>query len=164
MVALAFGGAKPKKSNASSKKQSQSQSIDAKDLQEWGKRDEEFVNESYQQQLEEALLASKIDFEANKGLYEMRLKEKEELTKKAKIGMKKNKKGTTMTLDQFNQEVKQNGEDLHQVDPQVAVEPENFFDNVSQEAKKTMKKEQNKVGYKAPKEVHYQHFLPVRGG
>ena len=94
----------------------------------------------------------------------MRLKEKEELTKKAKIGMKKNKKGTTMTLDQFNQEVKQNGEDLHQVDPQVAVEPENFFDNVSQEAKKTMKKEQNKVGYKAPKEVHYQHFLPLRGG
>ena len=163
MVALAFGGAKPKKSNVSSKKQSHSQAIDTNDLQAWEKRDEEFVNESYQQQLEEALLASKIDFEANKGLYEIRQREKEELTKKAKIGSKKNKKGTTMTLDQFNQEVMQNGEDHQQIVPQVAVEQENFFDNVSQEAKKTMKKEQNKVGYKAPKEVLSRHFLHYKG-
>ena len=71
-------------------------------MEEWQKRDQNFVEGAFENELKEAILASKIEYEENKELYEAIKKE----TEVGSIQTKKknfNKKGlTTMTLDQFN--------------------------------------------------------------
>lgn len=69
---------------------------------EWKQRDQQFVEGCFEAQLKEALIASKIDFEAQKGTSKTEKPLEKEVPKKMKSG--NNKKGsTTMSLDQFKQ-------------------------------------------------------------
>lgn len=69
------------------------------DMSEWKQRDKNFVEGSFEEQLKEALLASKMEFEENKKQSKVVEPTPKPPTKKAG-----NKKGTTtMSLDQFNQ-------------------------------------------------------------
>ena len=69
LLALAFGGSKPRKGqSAGKKKTSQPSSTTGGAINDavWQKRDEQFVDDTYRRQLEEALAASKIDYEREK--------------------------------------------------------------------------------------------------
>ena len=100
---MAFGGSKPKKSGASQKIVISSGKVEnSVNSADWKKRDKEFIEGTFENELKEALLASKVEFEENQELKDLNTNESENeipLSKK-KTG---NKKGTTtMSLDQFN--------------------------------------------------------------
>ncbi|GBM09365.1 G kinase-anchoring protein 1 [Araneus ventricosus] len=63
---LAFGGHSNKSKNKSSSQNSKSNQVSQKQWEEWKAKDSEFVSETYEQDLQEALLLSKIDYEEKK--------------------------------------------------------------------------------------------------
>ena len=103
LKSLAFGGSKPKKSSASKKKPAVAEVPG--NWNEWKQRDQEFVQTDFEAQLQEAIIASKVDFETNK-------KDVSKVPENASNNMPSNKKKggnskskgtTTMSLDQFKQ-------------------------------------------------------------
>lgn len=107
---MAFGGPKkhkkPSQNCGKVTKKSQS-SIKQEAPSEWIQRDENFVEDVYEQQLREALLVSKLDYEEKKIAYtthEKELKEEQKMAKKKQQG----KKGAvTLSLDEFNLQLSQ---------------------------------------------------------
>ena len=71
---------------------------------EWKQRDQEFVQTDFEAQLQEAIMASKVDFEANKkDVSKLPENSVNKPSSKKKGGNSKNKGTTTMSLDQFKQ-------------------------------------------------------------
>jgi len=145
LLSLAFGGSKPKKSGASQKIVISSGKVEnSVNSADWKKRDKEFIEGTFENELKEALLASKVEFEENQELKDLNTNESENeipLSKK-KTG---NKKGTTtMSLDQFNhvspEPVKK---EVKYVKPTLKAEDAHFFDEVNEEADKMIKVEKN---------------------
>ncbi|KAL3238964.1 hypothetical protein MRX96_048004 [Rhipicephalus microplus] len=85
------------------------------DWESWKRRDDQFVSDVYEQDLQQALLLSRLDYEEKKDFYEAQQKEatianvitpgsrgNASKNKKKNTTTKKDKK-TTMSLDEFNQ-------------------------------------------------------------
>jgi len=143
LIALAFGGAKSKKSGAPKQ---MAISLEKKDnsvnSEDWQKRDKEFVEGMFENELKEALLASKIEYEANQEQKDLNRNESENNTQllKKKSG---NKKGmTTMSLDQFNHApIEPENKETEDFKPISKIENTHFFDEVKEEADKLIKVE-----------------------
>ncbi|XP_013775436.1 G kinase-anchoring protein 1-like isoform X2 [Limulus polyphemus] len=149
-----------------------SHSSDGHDTQweEWKKKDDEFVCDVYEQDLQEALLQSKLEFEEKKKFYSAIQKHAEvekngshELKKKKKNSQKKDKT-STMTLDQFqNMLPKQleGGGDISSspTHNQQAPIPEetNFFEKIEEDAEKIITKEHRQSSYKSPEYFQAEH-------
>lgn len=86
------------------------------DWESWKRRDDQFVSDVYEQDLQQALLLSRLDYEEKKEFYEAHQKEatvanlaapgsrgNANKNKKKSPAAKKDKKTTTMTLEEFNQ-------------------------------------------------------------
>lgn len=104
---------------------------------QWQERDKELVDNTYEKDLEHALLLSKLDLEEQKLETEKADKSQE---KKMKSGTKGGKK-QPMNLHQFNQML----EEQTQVKPQTVPDPpkkSNFFDNINEQAKNILRKEE----------------------
>lgn len=139
------------------------------DWETWKKRDDQFVSEAYQQDLQQALLLSRLDYEEKKELYEAQQKEggdharassaldSRKAKKKSKGTAKKDKK-TTMTLEEFNHLGEAVPSEAAEVDfhdspeahgpTEKAVSPPCIFGEVAMEAKAILSKEQRKEDLK----------------
>lgn len=114
--------------------------------EEWKKKDEQYVDDNYEGQLQEALLQSKLDFEQNKDYYDQ-MKKQIELEKKQAAAGGRKKKNKAMTLEEFNnmQGSTENGvEDESPMVNNAAVDDPEFFDRIKQEAKDVIQKEHTK--------------------
>lgn len=102
---------------------------------QWQERDKELVDNTYEKDLEHALLLSKLDLEEQKLETENSDKNQE---KKLKSGTK-GKKHQPMNLHQFNQM-------LEEKDTKSSVPDQpkksNFFDNINEQAKNILRKEE----------------------
>lgn len=102
---------------------------------QWQERDKELVDNTYEKDLEHALLLSKLDLEEKKpGI------EKTDKEKKPKSGTKGKKQ--PMNLHQFNQML----EEQTQTKPSLPVpdppKKSNFFENINEQAKNILRKEE----------------------
>ncbi|XP_018580071.1 G kinase-anchoring protein 1-like isoform X2 [Anoplophora glabripennis] len=119
--------------NASSKKSRTKGKKEDKQWEEWKRKDDEFVNDNFEQDLQCAILQSKLDFENQK--------------KNASVSVilttqdnkMKKKKTKTMSLDQFLEDGSHTSAKDNEKDPEV--EDGNFFENVMVSAKQELKKE-----------------------
>lgn len=160
LKSLAFGGSKPRKSSAPIKKPAGNEV--PSNFKEWKQKDQEFVDDDFEAQLKEAIMASKVDFEANIGEV-TKLPEQEDVnnkpSNKKKAGNNKNKGTTTMSLDQFKQGPQESPRETpaHQGISGKILEDEHFFEQVADEAKKIINKEKKKnessKNAKKPKEA-----------
>ena len=105
---LAFGLGKPVKSSSSkkSKKAPNGAPRAAEPTEEWQQRDANLIEEDFEAQLQQALIASKVEYQKKKELYQAHQLETAQLEQEttSSNANKKSKKGTTtMSLDQFNQ-------------------------------------------------------------
>lgn len=136
--------------------------------EEWKQKDDKFVNSSYQQDLEKAILMSKLDYEEKKPIYEERQKEAEsdkqggDQSKKKKKSQAKKDKPATLSLDQFqslsesqieagvtNEHLKQEA-NSHEGENRKLSTPseENFFEKIGEDAEKIIQAEHKKQVYK----------------
>ncbi|XP_042907051.1 G kinase-anchoring protein 1 isoform X1 [Parasteatoda tepidariorum] len=155
---LAFGTHKSKHKSGSGNMKVVNAS--QKQWEEWKQKDSEFVSETYEQDLQEALLLSKIDYEEKKDVYDaiQRESENKNSNKKKKKNNQKKEKGT-MSLDEFQSlESYQNApgsfhkasdlDDFEILVKQPVVEECNFFDKIEEDAEKIITKEQKQEQYK----------------
>nr|XP_022910546.1 G kinase-anchoring protein 1-like [Onthophagus taurus] len=108
------------------KKEKKGEIAPQKQWEEWKQKDSEFVNGSYQKDLENAILLSKLDYEEKKTLYEAAA-----ITEPNKK-MEKKKKGTkTISLDKFLVEPEQSKNEVNLKSSDSKIETDlNFFDKV----------------------------------
>nr|XP_022911424.1 G kinase-anchoring protein 1-like [Onthophagus taurus] len=109
------------------KKEKKGEIAPQKQWEEWKQKDSEFVNGSYQKDLENAILLSKLDYEEKKTLYEAAAVITEPNKK-----MEKKKKGTkTISLDKFLVEPEQSKNEVNLKSSDSKIETDlNFFDKV----------------------------------
>lgn len=114
--------------------------------EQWKAKDSELVEGNYEQDLHNAILLSKLDYEEKKHIYKQNKKDTEEKN------MKK-KKNKAMTLEQFNTLVSE-GETKNKGDTNEVDNDAQFFDRINATAKEviTTEKKNEKVN-KKPKEV-----------
>lgn len=113
MKNLAFGLGKPNKSSSGGSKKSKTAANGTSSssvglTEEWQQRDQEFVEDDFEAQLQQALMASKVEYQKKKEMYGAYQLEKESVAdSKDVVSSKNNKKAkkgtTTMSLDEFNQ-------------------------------------------------------------
>ncbi|XP_050303965.1 G kinase-anchoring protein 1-like isoform X2 [Anthonomus grandis grandis] len=115
---------KPKSSSKKNKKQKENQD---KNWEEWQKKDSKFVNEIYEQQMQSAILQSKLEFENQK---------KNVIVTEPSQGKKK--KSKTMSLDQF---LETNKESEQKEESASLKSDRDFFQEVKESVKKTLTKE-----------------------
>ncbi|GFU41491.1 g kinase-anchoring protein 1 [Nephila pilipes] len=160
---LAFGTHNNKSKNKSSSNNAKGNHVSDKQWEEWKAKDTEFVSETYEQDLQEALLLSKIDYEEKKDVYDALQKIAEQsklgINKKKKKNHQKKDKGT-MSLDEFQNLGSENdvgnflkgNSDLDdfEVIPVKQISPEdiNFFDKIEEDVEKIIIKEQKQEQYK----------------
>ncbi|XP_054288664.1 G kinase-anchoring protein 1-like [Macrosteles quadrilineatus] len=139
--------AKPKSENKKKKPEDQ--------WQQWKEKDAQFVDCHYENELQQAILQSKLDYEENKEHYDQMKKAAEE--EKKATGSKKNKKSNKaqpMSLSQFNQlgvenQVEEAGPaGDHLVNGNQNPDPE-FFNRIKSEAKKALQTEKAEEERKA---------------
>lgn len=128
---------KPKKPKKSSNDGAQKQEQWSK----WQEKDSEIVESHYEKDLEQALLLSKLEFEANKTKY---LKAEQEAKQSAKP-----KKSRPLSLQQFQSKVDKDSVEKEAERQRKADEVEynkkfTFFEQIDREAKQTIQKEQYK--------------------
>lgn len=106
----------------------------------WLKKDAELVHESYEQQLYQAILMSKLDYEEKKAIDKdvSGSGSKKDETANKKQG-KKTKKTTTMSLDEFNN-LDERGKKEPAPPPTPVKEEGNFFEKVSAGAQTELQK------------------------
>uniref|UniRef100_A0A336LMC9 CSON012008 protein n=1 Tax=Culicoides sonorensis TaxID=179676 RepID=A0A336LMC9_CULSO len=128
---------KNKKPNQSKKKKAKGENEEQ--WKTWQERDNQLVENSYEKDLEHALLLSKLEFEEKK-LESQKCEKSQE--KKTKGG--KSKKSQPMNLQQFNTMLEEKDQ---VVSKPVAEVPKktNFFENINEEAKNIMLKEQMQI-------------------
>ncbi|XP_050044827.2 G kinase-anchoring protein 1-like isoform X2 [Dermacentor andersoni] len=138
------------------------------DWESWKRRDDQFVSDVYEQDLQQALLLSRLDYEEKKEFYEAHQKETTvanlaapgsrgnvNKNKKKSTAAKKEKKTTTMTLEEFNQ-LGGNSSCSEMVEPENREAPdirnnekrslsppkEAIFEQVARDAKNILSREQ----------------------
>ena len=131
---------KNKKKSPGSKKNAVDEQWDA-----WLKKDAELVDESYEQQLYQAILMSKLDYEEKKA-NDKDVSKKDETANK-KQG-KKSKKTTTMSLEEFNN-LDERGKKEPAPPPTPIKEESNFFEKVSAGAQTELQKAKAKEAREA---------------
>ncbi|XP_066152141.1 G kinase-anchoring protein 1-like isoform X2 [Euwallacea fornicatus] len=101
-----------------------------KEWEEWQKKDAKFVNEAFEEQMQNAILQSKLEFE----------RQKKNLVIKTDIESTqgKKKKGRTMGLDEFL-DIK--SELDHREETKVKIEEKDFFQEVFETTKKAITKD-----------------------
>lgn len=117
----------------------------------WKQKDEEIVDGNYENQLQEAILLSKLDYEEKKDVYKQLKKEADQVKKLedlSRTGNKKQKKKNVMSLEQFNDMVSNNDEpnfinvtSSPPEDEKPHDKDTKFFDRVQDEAKNEILKE-----------------------
>lgn len=144
----------PKSDNASVKKKKKKKPDHAEgkkkatndQWEQWKQKDNEYVDESYEQDLQQAILLSKLDFEEKKKIYDKTKKEDED--KKGK--KKEKKKAQPMSLEQFNSLDPSQIENLatgtsapENEEASGPIEPDQtFFDRIEEDTKKVLDREQ----------------------
>ncbi|XP_059055633.1 G kinase-anchoring protein 1-like isoform X2 [Achroia grisella] len=88
------------------KKKSKQNTPSAEQWEQWKQKDEELVDGNFETELEQAIILSKLDYEAKKDGYKQ-IKKEAEVKKKVgenndRAGSKKLRKKNVMSLDQFN--------------------------------------------------------------
>ncbi|XP_046401017.1 G kinase-anchoring protein 1-like isoform X1 [Ischnura elegans] len=142
--------------------------------EQWKQKDNEFVDESYEQDLQQAILLSKLDFEEKKKFYDRAKKEEED--KKGK--KKEKKKAQPMSLEKFNsldaeqiENIATGSSSQETEEASGPVEPDQtFFDRVVEDAKKVIDREQRLELCKAREPLaqeavtitHYKDLLKER--
>ncbi|XP_050667281.1 G kinase-anchoring protein 1-like isoform X1 [Leptidea sinapis] len=121
----------------------------------WKQKDEELVHGSYESELQQAIILSKLDFEEKKDVYKQ-LKKVADTEKKAEQSEKKceknkkSKKKNVMSLDQFNEMVnpgeenkssQENGKDPEEEQLQLPGKDTKFFERVQDDVKNEMLKD-----------------------
>lgn len=113
---------------------------------QWKKKDSEFVDGNYEQDLHQAILLSKLDYEEKKDLYEQLRKDAEEEKKNASKKIKKSNKAQPMSLEQFNNlhldPVCESGMGESVVNSKVNEQDKEFFDRIEDDTKKALDREQ----------------------
>ncbi|XP_066994412.1 G kinase-anchoring protein 1 isoform X2 [Anabrus simplex] len=114
---------------------------------QWKKKDVEFVDGNYENDLQQAILLSKLDYEEKKDVYDRLKKDAEEERKTGNKKTKKSQKAQPMSLEQFNnmntdsavsdEAAAENGTPA----PAEAPDPQ-FFNRIEDEAKKVLDREQ----------------------
>ncbi|CAH0687808.1 unnamed protein product [Spodoptera exigua] len=136
------------------KKKSKPQQVSADQWELWKQKDEEMVVGHFEDELQQAILLSKLDFEKEEGRVYLQTKENAELEETinelSKQEAKKLKKKNVMSLDQFN-DMMNAGEELKlpphanekcvQEVPKSPIKDPGFFDRVKAETKKELLKE-----------------------
>lgn len=154
------------------------------DWESWKKRDDQFVSEAYEQDLQQALLLSRLDYEEKKQLYEAHQKEAVQTgpapssdakkTKKKKNVVKKDKK-TTMSLEEFNHlgeatptceadEAKETLEPFGGSSDKRLLAPakEDIFDEVAKDAKTILTREQRREELKNKQPFLVEQILSLQ--
>lgn len=138
------------------------------DWESWKRRDDQFVSDVYEQDLQQALLLSRLDYEEKKDFYEAQQKEatianvitpgsrgNASKNKKKNTTTKKDKK-TTMSLDEFNQlagasssvelgyepEIREVPDTRNNEKRQLSPPKEAIFEQVVKDAKNILSREQ----------------------
>lgn len=151
---LAFGVTKASKSKpASQAKQNQTQPTSGNQWEEWKKKDVKFVTEAYEQDLQQAILLSKIDFEEKKDFYNAIQKENDTSKSNNSNQKKKNKsnqkKDKTMTLKDFQNSLSESNSGAvssNAIQDKDALNPDEskFFDKIEEDAEEIIHKEYRK--------------------
>uniref|UniRef100_A0A182R0C9 G kinase-anchoring protein 1 n=1 Tax=Anopheles farauti TaxID=69004 RepID=A0A182R0C9_9DIPT len=134
----------PKKPKQKShKNKSSTGAVQEEQWSKWQEKDTELVEKSYMNDLEQALLLSKLDFEANKTKYN-------QLEKEAKQSNTKDKKSKTLSLQEFQEKVSKEVNEKQQQKKRQQEEAEynrnyTFFEQIDLETKQILNKEQLKT-------------------
>lgn len=159
---LAFGNhnTKPKQKPSSSMKNA---AVTEKQWEEWKLKDSEFVSEAYEQDLQEAILLSKIDYEEKKEVYDAIQREGEhnKLNQKKKKKNNQKKEKGTMSLDEFQnldssqiesgtfQKSIAELDDFELPSKTAPTDETDFFHKIEEDAEKIITREQRQEHFKA---------------
>ncbi|XP_069677358.1 G kinase-anchoring protein 1-like isoform X2 [Periplaneta americana] len=109
---------------------------------QWKKKDSELVDGNYEQDLHQAILLSKLDYEEKKELYEQLKKDAEEEKKNASKKNKKSNKAQPMSLEQFNSLHSEPVCEPAPTSKPVSEQDEEFFERIKDDTKKVLDREQ----------------------
>ncbi|GLG94880.1 G kinase-anchoring protein 1 [Gryllus bimaculatus] len=130
---------------------------------QWKKKDSELVDCTFEQEMTQAILLSKLDYEQKKDIYEQTRKAAEEEKKQGSKKSKKSNKLQTMSLEEFNTRHSESpvseGDGCPLKDMSVQPDPE-FFDRIKDDTKKVLTKEQEAEKRKA-REPFIQETITV---
>lgn len=106
----------------------------------------QFVDGHYEQDLHQAILLSKLDYEEKKDLYEQFRKDAEEEKKNAGKKNKKSNRNQPMSLEQFNNLYSElsceSGMGESVANNKVSEQDEEFFQRIEDDTKKALDREQ----------------------
>ncbi|CAG9130183.1 hypothetical protein JYU34_016055 [Plutella xylostella] len=142
-------GNKAPTAGASKKKKGKGNQKPAEQWEQWRQKDEQLVDGHYEDELQQAILLSKLDFEQKKEVYKLFKKEAETQKKdQDKAGNKKQKKKNVMSLDQFNDMVSGEEPKINHVNekdptdtPKSPDKDTEFFERVKDETKNELLKD-----------------------
>ncbi|XP_047996159.1 G kinase-anchoring protein 1-like [Leguminivora glycinivorella] len=141
----------PAKTQVAKKKKPKQAAQSSNQWELWKQKDEQLVDGNFEDELQQAILLSKLDYEEKKDVYQQ-IKKEAEITKKkeeaARTTTKKQKKKNVMSLDQFNDmvagdESKTSQEDEKSSDskPDKPKDDTEFFERVKSETKNELLKD-----------------------
>ncbi|XP_067131202.1 G kinase-anchoring protein 1-like [Centruroides vittatus] len=169
---LAFGVTKtPKSKSANQSKQNQAQSSSGNQWEEWKKQDAKYVSDAYEQDLQQAILLSKIDFEEKKDFYNSVQKETETSKSSSSNQKKKNKanqkKDKTMTLKDFQNSSSESNSSAANANAIQDKNPPNsdeskFFDKIEEDAEEIIHKEYRKDAYQRIEAYRDDHVRNIQ--
>ncbi|XP_063216412.1 G kinase-anchoring protein 1-like isoform X2 [Bacillus rossius redtenbacheri] len=130
---------------------------------QWKKKDSEFVDGNFEQQLEQAILLSKLDYEEKKDVYDQAKRDADE-ERRPGTGKKSKKpaKPQAMSLEQFNSmgaAPEANAVPLPPPEAATEHDPE-FFDRIKEDAKKAIDHEHSRETRKA-REVFNEEVITI---
>lgn len=103
----------------------------------------QLVDGTFEEDLQSAILLSKLDYEEKKEIYEKKGNEKP-IKEKPKESNKKIKKKKTMSIEQFNNIGKEEIPEIEKIEPINNKIEQDFFDRLNCEAKEEVEREQSK--------------------
>ncbi|XP_028132071.1 G kinase-anchoring protein 1 isoform X2 [Diabrotica virgifera virgifera] len=121
-------------SNGASKKSKSKAKHDSKQWEEWQKKDDEYINENFEQDLQSAIMQSRLDYENHKKNYAP------DITSKGQEKPSKKKKTKTMSLDQFLEKDKSPTSKTEEKN-KTPENDEKFFESVLNSAKEELRRE-----------------------
>ncbi|KAJ2949396.1 hypothetical protein O0L34_g15310 [Tuta absoluta] len=144
-----------KSQNVPKKKKNKQPAANSEQWEQWKQKDEQLVDGNYEDELQQAILLSKLDYEEKKDVYKAMKKEAEQEKKQSDRDQagrngKKQKKKNVMSLDQFNDMVATGEEPKsYQEEDRIKQTPEHkspdrdtaFFERVKDEAKNELLKD-----------------------
>ncbi|XP_021941709.1 G kinase-anchoring protein 1-like isoform X2 [Zootermopsis nevadensis] len=131
---------------------------------QWKKKDSEFVDGNYEQDLHQAILLSKLDYEEKKDFYELLKKDADEEKKSAGKKNKRSNKAQPMSLEQFNNlHSEVTGESCISesvVNSKVNEHDEEFFERIDNDTRKALDREQI-LGLRKAREPFIQETITI---